>query len=110
MTITLNTFSKSDIRQYECKRCGKVLMESGCFRFPGVKEIRMVGTWRKENYGIRTLTHPLRPGQIIAIDVHCLCDNCGKKSIFMVATALDDKKKIRVVYNRLEEGRGRLYT
>ena len=109
MTILLNTFNKGIIRQYKCRRCGDILMESGCFRFPGVKEIRMIGTWRKENYGIRTLEHPLKPGVIIAIDVHCICNRCGVKNIIMVATAFDDKKKIRIQYNKLEEARGVLH-
>ena len=105
----VNTFLKG-IRQYKCRLCRDVLMESGCFRFPGMKEIRMVGTWRKENYMIRTLTHPLDPSRIITIDVHCKCNKCGTNNAFIVATALDDKSKIRVQYNRLAEARGKLYT
>lgn len=109
MSLILNTYPKI-IRQYKCRICQDVIMESGNFRLPNVKEIRMVGSWHKENYGIRTLTHPLDPKRIIAIDVHCKCNRCGTNNIFMVATALDDKKKIRVQYNRLEEARGKLYT
>jgi hypothetical protein len=109
LSIILNTFAKQDIRQYECKRCKDVLMESGCFRMEGVKEIRMVGTWRKENYHVRTLTHPMDPSKIICIDVYCKCDRCGHDNQFIVATTFDDKKKIRVQYNRLSEGKGKLY-
>jgi hypothetical protein len=70
----------------------------------------MVGSWRKENYGIRTLTHPLDPKRIICIDVHCKCDRCGTDNIFVIGTALDDKHKIKVNYNHIEGGRGKLYT
>jgi hypothetical protein len=109
MPVILNTFSKGAIKEYKCKRCKDVLMESGCFRFPGMKEIRMVGSWRKENYRVRTLTHPLDPAKIICIDVFCKCDRCGLDNQFIVATALDDKKKIRVNYNALSHGHGKLH-
>ncbi len=110
MSILLNTFSKGAIKEYPCKRCKSILMESGCFRFPGMKEIRMVGSWNKSNYHVRTLTHPLDPSKIICIDVFCKCDRCGLDNQFIVATALDDKKKIRVNYNALSQGHGKLHT
>ena len=109
MPVILNTFAKPDIREHKCKRCGDVLFESGCFRFPGQKEIRAVKAWRKEAYHIRTLTHPMDPTKIICIDVFCKCDRCGRDSQFIVATTFDDKKKIRVNYNALSQGRGKLH-
>ena len=116
MSILLNTFSKGAIKEYPCKQCKSILMESGCFRFPGMKEIRMVGSWRKENYHVRTLTHPMdallpeSKRRIICIDVFCKCDKCGMDNQFIVATTLDDKKKIRVQYNALSQGNGKLCT
>jgi hypothetical protein len=49
------------------------------------------------------------PTKIICIDVFCKCDRCGKDSQFIVATTFDDKKKIRVSYNALSEGHGKLH-
>jgi hypothetical protein len=106
--VNINTFNP-DIRQHKCRTCKDVLMESGYLRFHDTKEIRMVGTWKKENYGIHTISHPLRPGKIICIDVHCICNKCGSKNIIMVATGLDDKSKIKIKYNKLEQAAGRLY-
>ena len=110
MALTLNTFDKGIIRQHKCKRCGAVLAESGCFRFPGQKEVRMVGAWRKETTYARVLKHPMDPSRIIAIDLHCRCNRCGISNVVMIAAAFDDKKKIRLQYNRLQEAQGVLHT
>jgi hypothetical protein len=92
-------------------------MESGCFRQEGMKEIRMVGSWRKENYGIKYLYHPadaLLPEakrRIISIDVFCKCDKCGTDNQFIVATVLNNPHGgIKVQYNKISGGQGKLYT
>jgi len=105
----IKTFD-TNIIQHKCKLCQDVLMESGYLRFPGVKEIKMVGTWKKENYFVKMLRHPLDPSKIICLDVHCKCDKCGTDQVFIVATTLDDKRKINIQYNKIGSSQGKLYT
>ncbi len=117
MSIILNTYRKFDIRQHFCKVCKDVLMESGCFRQEGMKEIRMVGSWHKDNYHIRYLYHPadaLLPvdmRRIISIDVFCKCDKCGTDNQFIVSTVLNNPSGgIKVTYNKISGGQGKLFT
>jgi len=117
VSIILNTHSKWDIREYKCRRCGDVLMESGCFRHPGQKEIHMRNAWRKENYHVQYLYHPAdakkpeKARRIISIDVFCKCDRCGKNSQFIVSTVLNNPNGgIKINYNSLSSGQGRLHT
>ena len=101
-------FFDKQIKQHQCRICKAVVIESGYLRSSNMKEIRAVNVWKKD-IKIKTLTHPLDRSRLIAIDVACACSNCGSDNLFIIATALDDKSKIRVMYNKLFQRHGKLY-
>jgi len=105
MTVALHCFQKRIIK-HKCKVCGLALCESGYLRRPDVKEVRMLGAWKKENYRIKTLASPFNPRHIISIDLSCRCSNCGMPNTFILATGLDSVNKIKVQYNQIVHGQG----